>query len=399
MRKKIIMYGLSEGVSKGLNVLLILLLPLFLSVSDFSKVVLYIGFEQVIFSLILFGQNTSFIKWYDASEPLYSSTVLKSTNSIFLFTSVVLLSLLFCYLLYYEDYWLILFVFSGFFMARNEVQNIKFRVDGRHYEYFKAKNILYIAKFLLCLCFILIFEFGAEAYIISMFLSAVLIHFLYNNDRFFKSIVDFDKKQSASIALYSLPIAIQAAINIVFSYVDRFMVSKMLPEDELAVYGFSYNIGALGFFFVSLYSVVLLPNYYKEKSLNDKAKNILKSFFSLSIASIFLYMFVIFIFYFYFSRFYPSEYKAGLVSSLIVCTSYFFHVVYLVNFYKLNIIGELRYIPFVSFFSLLISVFLSYFFIPVFGINGAAFSLFISQFALAYLAYVVFKRVEFKYES
>ncbi|HFG1591777.1 TPA: hypothetical protein ACGFW3_002143, partial [Vibrio cholerae] len=59
--KKVISYGLNEFLCKGLNLGLVLLLPIILTQEEFGKVVYYISIEQIMFAIIIFGQQNKFI--------------------------------------------------------------------------------------------------------------------------------------------------------------------------------------------------------------------------------------------------------------------------------------------------------------------------------------------------
>jgi O-antigen/teichoic acid export membrane protein len=385
----IIKYGLGEVIAKGLNISLILLLPAILPSDDFSQIVLILALEQILFSFILFGQNTTFIRWYQRSTNKHS-LIIDICNNILLYS---LMSLCLIFITLYlcgldsiiGETELIFLIAACFFLSKNELNYVYLRVVENHSKYFKAKVLFQLLKFILCIAFI---QFGltAESYIYSILVASIIIYFSFkqpnsnNHYNIFKP-----NKTFKLLFIFSIPIAIQTVLNVAYTFTDRVIIDKFLSSEELAIYGNSYNLGSLVFFGINVLSLVLLPKFYKSKKESDTSESIINLFTTISIIGIFIYCVILGTYFNFFTYFYDAMYEKGKLTAVMISSSFIFHVLYLRYFYKLNLLGFIRYLPYISFVSLAINVFLNIIFIPKWGIEGAASATLISELVFSLL--------------
>ncbi|MEZ8593275.1 polysaccharide biosynthesis C-terminal domain-containing protein [Vibrio splendidus] len=396
--KKLLTYGFNEVFCKGLNVGLILILPLLLPKDQFGVVVYFIAIEQVIVSIIAFGQHNYFLKRYQKSSNIDEKEIvfikLRSVcKSIALlsFTVVFLLNTTTSYLHYDLVYYLLL-IFASYFIAIYEMSNIKYRADGDDFLYFRSKLTYQVIKFSSCLLVIFLFDVGFESYLIAILLSSVVTHAI-NISLKLKWNRLFSKPNKKEFIIL-LPFASQSILNILYSVLDRIMVKDLLNNEKLAVYGFSYNIASLAFFVISVIFLVYLPRFYKIKDL-EVAKEYLKNGCLISSCLIIVFMFVVYIGYDLLGFLYDDVYTSSSVTTLILVSSYLCHILYLYYFHINNFLDNMKGLPIIVLFTLFVNATLNYFMIPEFGIEGAAVSTLISECLLGVLMGVNFKVVKY----
>ena len=385
MLKLVLKYGAGEGLAKGCNILLLLLLPLLLTIENYSKVVLILALEQILCSAILFSQNTVFTRWYQKAKNKLKPQIEWYCNQNIIFSASVVLFLLLSINLVFGSFRItiqeqLIILMASFFFSLNELTFNKLRLEEKHKSYIQSKLVNNFLKLTLCLVFVFL-EYSYLSYLYAFFIAnafTLIITFKSKKIIFSEKNRKTNKNFRNMIMLFSLPLGIQSIINISYTFVDRLFIEKYLGADELALYGNSFTISSLIVFFINIYSIVFVPKYYKKSigGINDKYINLFTYYSFLT-----LLVYCVFVFFSYdkFISFYNSFYKTGKYLTLLLCFSYFFHIIYLRFLYISNFIGFIKYLPIYSFLSLLLNSYFNYLLIPYYGVYGAAFSTIISE--------------------
>ncbi|EGR0209109.1 oligosaccharide flippase family protein [Vibrio vulnificus] len=397
--KKVISYGVNEFLCKGLNLGLVLLLPIILTQEEFGNVVYYISIEQIMFAIIIFGQQNKFIKDYqrarcDKEKYVIYNKSKKISLIIFVIVSVcILVSAMFFGMECLDFFILLTLAFGCFLYAIYELDNIRMRSDENHSAYFNSKMTYQVIKFFSCLVLIKIFNFESHSYVLAIILSVVSVNII--NAIKLRTGNFIGQKVSVVDVMMIWPFALQAILNIAYSFIDRLMIKKMMTDNDLALYGFAYNLASLVFFAISVIFLVYLPKFYREKNI-DVARVILKTSCFYSLAIVVVFFTLLFFLYDYLMFFFPAEYSGSYPLTLMLIFNYGVHIIYLYFFHINNFNNSIGLLPYIVAISLGLSIVACYILIPIIGVLGAAISTVSTQVTLSVLMWLNSNR-EFKH--
>ncbi len=386
MLKSLFSYGVGEGIAKGLNISLILILPLIVNIESYSVIALMIILEQVLFSILLLGQNTTTLRFYSRFER-YELTFLKSIrirvakiSSLFVLFCVIIL----VFLYWYEtnSYYLvaILTISSMPFLLQMELFLTYLRAKNRVAQYLKIRISYQLIKF----TFAILFSFNALeefSYSVSVLISIILIcTYIFSKNNKISRSAKSKNSLSNVLLLFGLPLALQATINIAYSVTDRFMLSLLLDKESVSIYSFSYTIATSVLFLANIFVITYLPNIYKKRESLEVSVNLLKKMISRILIVVFIVsLFLYFLIYPVLIEFYALEYREGNGVVALTLFSLAFHIGYLFCLYKLTLLKKISVLPQIALFTLLANALLNYFLIPVYGILGAALATLLSE--------------------
>ncbi|WP_158120202.1 lipopolysaccharide biosynthesis protein [Vibrio metoecus] len=397
--KKVISYGLNEFLCKGLNLGLVLLLPIILTQEEFGKVVYYISIEQIMFAIIIFGQQNKFIKDYQRAECYNEKNIVynKSKKVSLILFAIVLLCILFSAVftdMKPVDFFILITLATGCFLyALYEIDNIRMRSDENHNAYFNSKITYQLIKFFFCLVLIKLLDFESHSYVMAIFVSVAFVNII--NAIKLKSGSFIGQKVSGLDMMMIWPFALQAILNIGYSFVDRLMIKKMMTDNDLALYGFAYNLASLVFFAISVIFLVYLPKFYSERDINV-ARKILKTSCFYSLIMVIIFFTLLFFLYDYLMFFFPAEYSGSYQLTLMLTFNYGVHIIYLYFFHMNNFNNSIGLLPYVVAISFGLSITACYILIPTIGILGAAISTISTQVTLSVLMWLISNR-DFKH--
>ncbi|WP_170150837.1 polysaccharide biosynthesis C-terminal domain-containing protein [Umboniibacter marinipuniceus] len=380
---------MNELLARGLSLGLILILPLLLTPTEFGYVVFYVAVEQVLVSLLLFGQSNYFIKVYQSSESLGAKlTQYGIAISVIFFiaiivTSVGLVTFISGIASLSKGVPFLLILCSSVMLAVYELKNIKFRADGQHRDYFRSKLLFQSLKFAICMFLVVVLGAQSLSYPAALFI-AVVVTSLRNHIADPLSLGFVEALPKLNSVLVLVPFAMQSLINIMYSFVDRIMVKDMLSVVDLAVYGFSYNVASLAFFSLSVIFIYYTPVFYRVKTL-CVAQRILFKVCSIAACCLVILIFFLSVIYDPIIEHFPIEYRNSDVVARILIISFLFHVLYLYGFHLSNYQGFVKLMPIYVTISLLLNVLFNYVFIARYGVSGAALSTLLSEMVLAFL--------------
>jgi O-antigen/teichoic acid export membrane protein len=237
---------------------------------------------------------------------------------------------------------------------------------------------------------ILIFSDQFRAKIISSAIINVIMGllFLISNVKNDKMKIDFSIIRYA--LWFNLPLIPHYLSTIVLSQADRIMIDYYIDSTKAAIYGVSYTIGSLVLIIITGLNASYIPWQYKKlKNLEyDKIKNITKYINIMVFASIVISNFIAPELLFLLAS---KEYNSGLSIIPVITSSVLF--IYFGNlFSNVEFYFEKRYFSAIaSLIAATTNILLNLYFIPHWGIFGAAITTLIS-YLIYFLMHLMFSK-------
>lgn len=252
-----------------------------------------------------------------------------------------------------------------------------------------AKNLFIL------LCTVILFHFGYSdllAVSIPYAILSVVFFFIYQpfvqkNLYFFKHKVENFKSTTKELLWFGLPLMAADIGGKIIGYTDTLMLTYFGSLTEVGIYNVVLP-SALFFIQISrAISAIVFPistelHYKKDVAKLAKGVSLLHSYcFALIIPLIFtLFAFTDF----FLNLFFGAEYVAGALAFRILLVGSMFFILASVNNIIISSMGEPKEVTKTILFSAILNVVLNLFFIPLFGINGAAVAT-----SLAYLSSLI----------
>jgi O-antigen/teichoic acid export membrane protein len=389
--KRILKYSLVEATYKGVNKLILLILPLFLTGSYFGIVSYYISIE-VLFSVILiagFDKLTlKFSSTFGDNKPLKYS--LRSQAVTYIIGTLLLLT---CLLFGIQqimavpiipELWMVLtcallsnliIIQSSFYRSINDVA-----------RYFKVRILFIGLKGTFIIAAVAIWPLPQTyiyANLISGFASVILFKGFYTGN-FAKTV--FRSAQSKFFLRFSLPFIFHTIATQLMAVLDRFLLFHFTDTKSLGSYSLSYAIGSsIVFCFIGV-SSYMEPMIYKETSTRREYFLNLYLKYSLGIGVLGLLFLFALIKFNIVARFYHGYSHDTWNNALRILICHMFLPFYFMANYNLTSKGKTMSLASVTITSSIIMAVMTYFFILFWKVEGAVWAVFLTYFILGLLA-------------
>lgn len=375
MLKKVLSYGMVEAVSKGLNKLLVLLLPFLLSAESYGKIGIIISIEVLLPIITLLGLERAVLRFYGNNDDYklddFIPTILNSlklTHIVF-FVICAIMALagvkhIFGIDLLYDVFLIILLVY---FTCYNRIIILTYRVEDKHKEYYRANVLLQLGKFIVCLglCLLLNTYIG---YIVGSLIVSFIINCIYRYRGKSKGVnIDTFKYLFA----FSWPFIFHGIAMNLLGNADKFIIQTYLSFEDVGQYTFAYSIGSMIFFAFIGISIYLEPQIYKSKNIEVRDLNIDKFIIAALVTAFVFYNLICLIAYYGIPRYYSEEYNRAILYVPYIGMSFLMYPFYLSSNYTLIYDKRTKIIASISIVSCIISLLLNVYFIPIYGVLGA----------------------------
>lgn len=392
-------YGFVEGIAKGLNKLILLLLPFYLGTADFGKVGLIIGLETLLPFITLLGFERVILRFYSEQNNFkdFNKTINIAVNATHIFALAIFIILFFIGskelfgLKVYPD--IILIIILVYVQGKNSIILNKLRVSENHSKYFKTRLFLQIGKFLLILLLIFLFK-SYIGYLVGGIIISLITNIIFREkDQNYKT-EKFNKSTFNYFFLFSWPFIFHGLSMNLLGNADRFILQKFLSLNEVGLYTFAYSIGSMIVFAYIGVSVYMEPVIYKAKSSVSKEHLLSKFvFFAVSLGSI-AYLAVAIASTYFISSIYPN-YQSVVRYIPLIALAHLLFPYYLTSNYRMIYEKRTMLIAMTSIITSIINITLNFWLIPIYGIFAAVLVTFISYFIQA--AGFVFVSNSFKF--
>ena len=231
-----------------------------------------------------------------------------------------------------------------------------------------------------------VYNYGVEGILFSMIISVLLcsIFGFFLLMKSFKMVIDITVlKKLLKFSITLVPASILVFVSL---YVDRYMISQFLDLENVGQYGVAFRLASAASLVLIGFQMAITPLVYKHYNEPNTTRDL---------AIIFKY-FVIFsvIFFLVYSLIAeellillttPDFYLVANVIPILVLSLLFSNMYVFMP--GISIRKKTYLIFFISIFSSVVNVVLNYFFIPIYGISGAAYSTAFGYF-LSFLIFV-----------
>lgn len=270
LRNKKFIFYLTEIISKGLNILLIFILPLIIDSRLFSTLSVALTFEIVLAGILIFGQDTYLLRNLIHSNEkriLMIKSYLTSflLYGFFLLTSIIMISLNAGLISSIINERLFLLILScSFAWALINIKLTFLRVLGFINQYNKLRLLTSVIKFSLIILVSLIVNQEQGVFFIYSILSFLLLSIFTFLSRKV-SIVEL--KLSVSNLLKHAKVVLKFGLFIIvglwIAYYDKAMVSIYLTSSDTSKFFFNNQIILASFVIPNLLALWLMPIAYK----------------------------------------------------------------------------------------------------------------------------------------
>ncbi|WP_135475568.1 oligosaccharide flippase family protein, partial [Pseudoalteromonas sp. KS88] len=285
--KNLLIYGAGESLGKGLNILLMVILPFLLPVNEYGKLAVVVITEQILMFLLLRGQNNSILRFWNKGnkqrEYLYSTisnTLIKRNSYIYSIAFIFV----FAYAIIDGDgYPYLIILMSIPFLVLTELKLAVFRVEGKSKKYVVYRITFQTLKFILVITFINFYFNSVLGYCIGVLGAVLIVNYCFKI-KLYKSSFYTKKSAITDVVLnYGTPLGLQVAINLFYSAADRYMLLYLSDTETVSIYSFSYTLATTLLFFANIAIVGLIPVFYKIEPANSAFKYLIKIFLSIGV--------------------------------------------------------------------------------------------------------------------
>lgn len=383
--KKVFFYAFTNGINRGLNLIIYPVLISFLSVDDYGVYNLTLSVSNLLVPILTISGTAGILR--EVTENPGSSIYLLHKFSL-ISTVIVIIILGIYYIINGSINWFFYSVLIGYCFSILELNLNNFRALLRHLNY----GILIFTKSVIL---ILVVFFGYKyqfslyklltIYTITMIMLVFTI-FIYNSTNTKSLIENIEIKKVLKYTVYIVPHGLSLWV---INSSDKYFIKYFINDYELGIYSIAYTIASIQFLINSGISIALPQLFYKSIRVWSHPKQRI-----ISISCFLLISLLFVIFYSIIYRFFPDtlatfkidEHVHNIIKiilpSLILVGCYQFYSIFI--FYKRDTKKITKY----TFIGAIFNVILNIIFIPYFGIIAAAYSTLITYifyFASIYL--------------
>jgi|GEM_PF-4403375 len=251
--------------------------------------------------------------------------------------------------------------------------------DSKKYLMYMVTNA--VIKFTLAFCLVYFWELGVYGMLLGMIGGTVVV----SSVEFTKRIPDLKSKmevsQVRSLVEYGLPWMFVATFTLLLSYGDRYLIKYFLGADSLGIYSANYNMIHIGIqFFTAVVVMTAYPAIIEEfESRASQGK-------SLKIEQFFIIFFSVCLPVVVLLAMYPQELLGILLSTeylkienaiVWIAIGSFLHGLTHLTYKVFELSKRISNLSLLIGISAALNIALNVFFIPQYGLNGAAYATFI----------------------
>jgi O-antigen/teichoic acid export membrane protein len=359
----------------------------YLSNEDFGLLQYSFAFIAILSTIQSFGMDGFLLKEYAKNKDInlfHTAVIIKLILAVIIISGVYLMYIMYDLNLYLTVILSVQFLLQSFYVYKalylyNENFKLLFKV-----------NSLPILISLIIKVLILVYLDIYYLIIAFVFESIIVIYLLFN--RTINLHLYFSYKSLKLLFWNCYPVLISSLSFILYSKTDRIMIGNMLGMHEVSIYSVANSLVEYSIILITIgqvyYNTKLVKIFTKSKELFDeKLLNITSLFAVFSLGLIFcLYFFGNQIINIVFGHKYNESYNILLI--LLPVIFFKFNGMFKPFYSIQNNLQKIMMIT--SLIAALLNIILNYFFINLYGINGAAYSTVVSVIFSFYLSNLLF---------
>lgn len=418
-----VVYGVSNVVGRLLNYLLVPLYTYTFLPQEYGIVTEFYAYVVVLQIILTYGMETGlfrFSKSANFSADVVFATVLKSvlSTSIFFLVTVLFFSDKISLFLGYSNHtdFVIIFAFILVFDAISAIFFAKLRILNKalKFAFFKIANIMiniFFNIFFIVLCpylyskgynFVLNFyspDFGVGYIFVSnLIASSVVLILFFPYFKYLK--VALDKKLLKKILAYSLPLLLTGLTGAINEVADKVLIKywTIVPSNvvnsgeyvlrQLGIYGANAKLSLLMMLFVQAFRYAAEPFFFSYTNDNSRRLQVFANVMKYYVIFAFLMFLLVLLNIDIIKIIISKQYYEGLnVVFPLFISRFLVGVFFILSFwYKLNDVNQKAILIFAT--GSAIIIILDYFFIPIWGYQGAAWTNLIANFVMVIFSYI-----------
>ena len=391
MIKKILTYSFGEVLVKGVSFLAIPLYSHLILPSEYGT----LGFLNSLVSFLPFIFTFYYLYAYVRFSVEEDEIKMMSTYfymglflNLFYFISAFVIYFLFIQNYQIELKYFILSIMSSSFIYVFQILQMYYRSKGFAKSYVKLSALYSLFGLTLNFALLVWFKDNVLAMLLSSALTSLILSLIaYMLLRKYVYWNQFDKILVKKILRYTLPLVPGAIALLLFSQSDKLILMHYVSKEELGIYVMAFTFGLSMSYIGSAFFMSYQPLFYEKISagLSKEIENQFWKNIIFIIVALFLAFMVIFIAY----QFVNEKYADGLDIAFLTALSYSLITFSQMMELHLTHIKKTFLVSLVYGTGGVLTVLCLFYFIPIYGIIGGAFSLFFSAFFISILMYCV----------
>lgn len=378
-----LVYTFSGVISRAVSFVLIPVYMRVLTPADYGSLDLLLIFASLVNLTIAFEVSQGLARLYTSETDLSTRTAYLSTAFWFTVFNYSIFSLLvgffaekICTIVVKREGMTSVFVLYIIYIWVNGIFSIlhnQFRWDMKSRSYAITSVLITIVSAFFSISFSYYMSLGLFGVVLGM-LFGVLSGFVYVLNLNIQLIgLKFDFYRLKQMLCFSLPLVASGIAVYVNSYIDRIMISQYLSVDEVGVYGVGFRLSSAIGLIAMCFNNAITPYVYKhycDKEMPKKISFIFRIFVAFALIAMFATNIIArdFLYVVNISSYDDAaEVLDFLIPAVLISQMYVFAP-------GLDIEKKTFYVFIINFVGAFINVVLNYFTIPVFGLQGAAFS-------------------------
>lgn len=397
--KNILVYALSDGLTKALPFIVFPIVAYYLSVEDYGKVNNFQVLLGIITPFIGLSTNSFFLVDYykDTSNSKNNYNQIIYFN-VLLFFLVSLVSMLFVNTISNWSQipvnWIPLVLLTGFFVPFQNVFLAKLRIQekAKSFGFYNFLNVLITTIFTILL--VVVLKKGWEGRVLSIVISNVIfgIISIYFSIKYIGKFRKLDIKVFKLLLLFGLPLLPHTIALWGKTAFVKIYITDTLGILENGLYSFAVSISAIFFLFSSAFFSAFSPYVYKKLSTDNLTRELKEDIVKKVYYFLFFYLIVMilgfFALTFLINHFYFEKYGkvVGLLPYLLGYN--FFNALYIALSIFIYYKKKTKLLGILTIITAILNVLLLLVFVPVYGLYGAVITnLIVSVFTFVLVYY------------
>ena len=397
-------YGLSRISSKLIAFILLPLLTLNFTVSEYGIYVLTESLWQILWAVFLFGFESGVVRWYMEIEDTVKRKRFLFSVLLFLlvfnFALILIIYLFSPYLstIVYDNAGYSKFIVYASLIALVEtisfVAFLLLRIEEKAKLYSILAVSISIISLLLQVYFLQYTSIKLEGIFVSKIIAPLLIIIVLIPYILRHVKIGLESALLKELLVYSAPIMFASLVITLLNQADRYILGNLTNLKDVGIYGLSYNIsGLINFLVVSPFSLAFTVISWKKLKDANAKRFYTKQITYLFLAVIYISMII--------ALFTPHLIKiVTMKTDYWVAAEYVPWVILAMPFYGIHFVGvfsfyvtkKTKYVFYSYLSALVVNIVLNFIFIPHFGIYAACFVNLFSFFVLCLVIYLFSKR-------
>ncbi len=383
---QILSFGAAEGLSRGINWGLLVVLPLFLqSTEEYGRVGLLVSIEVLVSSVSMVGLDRAILRFYANEES--PSPFLRSVLVLWAIVAwIPSLIVLILYLAGWETFFGIpvaphLFLMSVIIALFNlNMLCVCVSRSENDLGNFLKFRLWYVGLKFVFVLLLAVYIGNSLAYVAGFGIAAVGM-MLFNIPLLRRTAsTPSESAVVRKLLLFGWPFVFHVASGNVLTYFSRFFLEAYSTTEDVGVFTFAFTIGGGIYLVYASLATYFEPRIYSHSDDKQKCEFWLALYTNLCVSIAAAGGALLLLVFPFITGYLPEDYHRALPILSMVMGTILLRPIYIQSNFRLVANERTHYIANASFVGAIVSIAFNFWLIPLYGIWGAAVALFISNF-------------------